>query len=214
VNSLLGTKRGTTQLWRENGTRVPVTVLDVSPNTVTAIRTLEKNGYEAVQIGAGSIRPFLVSKPRLGQFQKAGIEEPLRHLREVRGEVGDAEVGSTIGVDVFEVGGYVDVVGTSKGKGFAGTIKRHGFARGPVSHGSQNVRGPGSIGMCKYPGRVIKGKRMPGRMGGDRVTVKGLEILVVDAENGRLLVKGPVPGANGGLIIVRGSNLVQKKGGK
>lgn len=215
MNSLLGTKRGMTQLWRDDGTRVPVTVLDVEPNTVTGIRTVETDGYEAVQIGTGSIRPFLVSKPKLGQFQKAGIEAPLRHLREVRGEAGDAEVGGSYGVDIFEVGAFVDVVGSSKGKGFAGTIKRHGFSRGPVSHGSQNVRRPGSIGMCKYPGRVIKGKRMAGRMGGERVTVKGLEILAVDAENGRLLVKGPVPGANGGLILVRESNLVQnKKGGK
>jgi large subunit ribosomal protein L3 len=217
VNTLLGTKRGMTQLWRENGTRVPVTVLDVAQNTVTGIRTLEKDGYEAVQIGSGAIRPFLVSKPRLGQFQKAGLEAPLRHVREVRGEVGDVEVGAAFGVDLFEVGGFVDVVGSSKGKGFAGTIKRHGFARGPVTHGSQNVRRPGSIGMCKYPGRVIRGKRMAGRMGNERVTVKGLEVLAIDAENGQLLVKGPVPGANGGLVLVRGSNLVQlksKKGGK
>jgi large subunit ribosomal protein L3 len=218
VNSLLGTKRGMTQLWREDGTRVPVTVLDVAPNTVTGIRTVEKDGYEAVQLGTGAIRPALVSKPRLGQFQTAGIEAPLRHVREVRGEVGDVEIGTPFGLDIFEVGGYVDVVGSSKGKGFAGTIKRHGFARGPVTHGSQNVRRPGSIGMCKYPGRVIKGKRMAGRMGGERVTVKGLEILAVDAENGRLLVKGPVPGANGSLITVRASNLVQinknTKGGK
>ncbi|MDG2149011.1 MAG: 50S ribosomal protein L3 [Planctomycetota bacterium] len=217
MNTLLGTKRGMTQLWRENGTRVPVTVLDVAQNTVTGIRTLEKDGYEAVQIGSGAIRPFLVSKPRLGQFQKAGLESPVRHVREVRCEVGDVEVGAAFNVDLFEVGGFVDVVGSSKGKGFAGTIKRHGFARGPVTHGSQNVRRPGSIGMCKYPGRVIRGKRMAGRMGNERVTVKGLEILAVDAENGQLLVKGPVPGANGGLVLVRSSNLVQtksKKGGK
>ncbi len=219
MKSLLGTKRGMTQLWLEDGQRMPVTVLDVAQNTVTAVKTVEKDGYEAVQFGVGSIRPKVVSKPRLGQFQKAGLTEPLRHVREVRGgaagagaEGADLEVGATVGVDVFEVGGFVDVVGTSKGKGFAGTIKRHGFARGPVSHGSQNVRRPGSIGMCKYPGRVIKGKRMAGRMGGERVTVKGLEILAVDAENGRLMIKGPVPGANGGLVIVRESNLVQKGG--
>jgi large subunit ribosomal protein L3 len=209
VKSLLGTKRGMTQFWQEDGTRVPVTIVDVSPNMVTAIRTIEKDGYEAVQFGAGDIRPKVVSKPRLGQFAKAGIEKPLRHVREVRGEAGELEVGATVGVDLFEVGNYVDVVGRSKGKGFAGTIKRHGFSRGPVTHGSQNVRRPGSIGMCKYPGRVIKGKKMPGRMGGERVTIKGLQIVGVDPDNNQLMVKGAVPGANGGLVVVRETNLVQ-----
>ena len=212
MKSLLGTKRGMTQLWREDGTRVPVTIVDVSPNVVTAIRTVEQDGYEAVQLGAGEIRPKVVSKPLLGQFAKAGIEKPLRHVREVRGGAGELEVGATVGVDVFEVGHYVDVVGKSKGKGFAGTIKRHGFSRGPTTHGSQNVRRPGSIGMCKYPGRVVKGKKMAGRMGGERVTIKGLEIMGVDAETNQLLVKGAVPGANGGLVVVRESNLVQAAG--
>lgn len=206
MNALLGTKRGMTQIWLEDGTQVPVTVLDVEPNTVTAVRTVERDGYEAVQLGAGSIRAKLVNKPRRGQFAKAGVE-PRRHLREVRIEPGEAKIGDALTVEIFEVGGKVDVVGTSKGKGFAGTIKRHGFARGPTSHGSQNVRAPGSIGMCKYPGRVIRGKKMAGRMGNERVTVKGLEVVAVDAENNRLLIKGPVPGANGGLVMVRASNL-------
>ncbi|GJM22198.1 MAG: 50S ribosomal protein L3 [Planctomycetota bacterium] len=203
MTTLLGTKRGMTQIWGEDGTRVPVTVIDLPHNTVTAIRTLEKDGYEAVQLGYGSVRAKVVSKPVLGQFSKAGIEAPLRHLREVRGPVGELEVGGTIKVeDAFEEGKLIDVVGTTKGKGFAGTIKRHGFARGPVTHGSQNVRRPGSIGMCKYPGRVIKGKRMAGRMGGERMTIKGLQVVKVDAENGQLLVKGAVPGANGGLLML------------
>lgn len=204
--ALLGTKRGMTQMWKEDGTRMPVTVLDVSPNTVTAVRTTAKDGYEALQLGAGDIRAKLVRKPQRGQFDKIGVE-PRRHLCEVRTEVGEAKAGDTHGVDLFEVGAKVDVVGTSKGKGFAGTIKRWGFSRGPTSHGSQNVRRPGSIGMCKYPGRVIKGKHMAGRMGNERVTVKGLEIVGVDAEAGQLLIKGPVPGANGGLILVRQTNL-------
>ena len=206
MTTMLGTKRGMTQIWREDGTRLPVTVLDMEPNIVTAVRTVEKNGYEALQIGAGAIRAKLVAKPQLGEFAKAGIE-PVRHRCEVRGPVGEAKVGDSLDVALFEAGSMVDVVGVSKGKGFAGTIKRHGFARGPTTHGSQNVRRPGSIGMCKYPGRVIKGKKMPGRMGNERVTVKGLEIVSVDAEANQLLVKGPVPGANGGLILVRGTNL-------
>ena len=206
MTTLLGIKRGMTQIWREDGTRVPVTVLDVEPNVVTALRTVEKHGYEAIQMGAGSIRAKLVNKPQLAEFTKSGLE-PLRHLCEVRGTVGEAKVGDKLSVELFEIGAKVDVVGVSKGKGFAGTIKRHGFARGPSTHGSQNVRRPGSIGMCKYPGRVIRGKKMPGRMGNARVTVKGLEVVSIDAERNQLLIRGPVPGANGGLIMVRGSNL-------
>ena len=206
MTTLIGTKRGMTQIWTEDGDRVPVTVLDVAPNTVTGVRTQEKDGYDAVQLGYGAIRPKLVAKPQLGEFSKLGVE-PLRHRREVRGEEGEFNVGDSLAVDLFEVGQTVDVIGTSKGKGFAGTIKRHGFSRGPTSHGSQNVRRPGSIGMCKYPGHVIKGKRMAGRMGNERVTVKGLQVIGVDAEAQHLLVKGPVPGANGGLVMIRSTNL-------
>ena len=211
MKTLLGTKRGMTQMWREDGTRVPVTIVDVEPNIVTAVRTVDKDGYEAVQIGTGAIRAKVVAKPQRVQAEKAGIDLK-RHVREVRGEVGEAKVGDTLTVEQFEAGQTVDVIGTSKGKGFAGTIKRYGFARGPVTHGSQNVRRPGSIGMCKYPGHVIKGKRMAGRMGGDRVTTKGLELVAVDTEANRLLIKGTVPGANGGLVVVRATNLIQKGG--
>lgn len=206
MNALLGTKRGMTQVWREDGTRLPVTVVDVMPNLVTNVRTLERDGYEAVQLGAGTIRAKLVAKPQLIAAQKVG-QEPRRHLCEVRGPAGELKLGDSVAVDLFAVGSLVDVVGTSKGKGFAGTIKRHGFSRGPSSHGSQNVRRPGSIGMNRYPARVFRGKRMAGRMGNERVTIKGLEIISVDLEAGRLLIKGPVPGANGGLLLVRQSNL-------
>lgn len=198
-----------TQIWREDGSRVPVTVVDVEPNVVTALRTVEKHGYEALQVGAGSIRAKLVAKPQIGEFKAAGIE-PLRHRCEVRGPVGESKVGDTLSVELFAVGGMVDVVGVSKGKGFAGTIKRHGFARGPTTHGSQNVRRPGSIGMCKYPGRVIRGKKMPGRMGNAQVTVKGLEVVSVDVAANQLLIRGPVPGANGSLLLVRATNLKGK----
>ncbi len=212
MNTLIGKKRGMTQVWQEDGTRVSVTVLDLGPNTVTAVKTVDRDGYDAVQLGFEEVRAKVKSKPELGQFKKAGIDTPLRHLREVRTVDSGLSVGDQVTADtVFEIGKRVDVVGTSKGKGFAGTIKRHGFARGPSTHGSQNVRGPGSIGMCKYPGRVIKGKRMAGRMGSDRVTVRGLEVVRIDTDNNQLLVKGPVPGANGSLVIVKTS---LKEGGK
>ena len=212
MHALIGTKRGMTQLWNEAGRRVPVTVLDLGPNTVTSVKTTDRDGYEAVQLGHGAIRAKRVAKPQLGQFAKLGTD-PNRYMREVRG-LGEVAVGDVLTVADFEVGGSVDVIGTSKGKGFAGTIKRHGHARGPTSHGSQNVRRPGSIGMCKYPGRVIKGKKMAGRMGNERITVKNLEIVAVDAEANQLLVKGPVPGANGGLVLVRTSWVPAKAGGK
>ncbi|MCB9897122.1 MAG: 50S ribosomal protein L3 [Planctomycetes bacterium] len=206
MNALIGKKRGMTQIWREDGTRVPVTVIEVAPNKITAIKTLERDGYEAVQLGYGTRRAKTVAKPQLGVFSRLGLEQPCRYLREVRGAVGELAVGQDLSVDMFAVGGLVDVIGTSKGKGFAGTIKRHGFSRGPVSHGSQNVRRPGSIGMNRYPHRVFAGKKMAGRMGNEQVTVKGLEIVAVDAEAGQMLVKGPVPGANGGLLMIRRSH--------
>ncbi len=202
MKALIGSKRGMTQVWKDDGTRVPVTVLDLGPNTVTAVRTSDQDGYEAVQLGFGEIRAKLVAKPQLGQFGKAGVE-PRRWLREVRGLDGEHTIGDVLTVEGFEVGNKVDVIGTSKGKGFAGTIKRHGFSRGPMSHGSQNKRKSGSIGQCKYPGRVMRGKRMAGRMGHERITVKNLEIIAVDLEHNRLLVKGAVPGHDGAQVLVR-----------
>lgn len=206
MNALIGKKRGMTQVWQEDGTRVSVTVLDLGPNVVTDIKTLERDGYEAVQLGFEPVRAKVLRKPQLGQFAKDGIETPLRYRREVRGPAGELTVGDVVKADsVFTEGRKVDVVGTSKGLGFAGTIKRYGFSRGPMTHGSQNKRKPGSIGMCKYPGRVIKGKKMPGRAGGERVTVRGLKVVAVDADANVVLVKGPVPGANGSLVMVRTS---------
>jgi large subunit ribosomal protein L3 len=210
MNALLGTKRGMTQIWTERGDRVPVTVIDLPPNLVTGVRTVERDGYEAVQLGIGEIREKRLGKPQIGQFKAAGVGQR-RYLREVRGPVGDQAPGTEIDCSAFEVGEYVDVIGTSKGKGFQGTIKLHNFARGPTTHGSDNVRRSGAIGMHTYPGRVLKGKPMAARMGGERVTVKHLEVMAVDPEAQVMLVKGAVPGNNGGLVMVRRSVLPPKQ---
>jgi large subunit ribosomal protein L3 len=209
VDTLLGTKRGMTQLWTDEGDRVSVTVLDMTPNLVTALKTTEKDGYEAVQLGYGAIRDKRVAKPQLGSFKKSGVAAR-RHLREVRCPVEGRSVGEEIACSVFEAGQVVDVIGTSKGKGFQGTIKLHNFSRGPTSHGSQNIRKPGSIGMHTHPGRVLKGKRMASRMGGERVTAKNLAVVSVDPEAHVMLVRGPVPGNAGGLVLVRRSAVQPK----
>ena len=200
--TLLGTKRGMTQMWSEDGQRVPVTVIDAGPNTVTAVKDEARDGYEAVQLGYGAVREKVLAKAQRGQYAKAGLK-PHRHLREVRGPVGELKVGATVTCAHFKVGSFVDVIGTSKGKGFQGTIKLHHFSRGPEAHGSDNVRKPGSIGMHTHPGRTLKGKRMAARMGTERVTLRNLAVMAVDAEANRLLVKGAVPGNTGGLLIVR-----------
>ena len=212
MDSLLGTKRGMTQIWTEEGQRLPVTVVDVAKNLVTGVKTMERDGYEAVQLGYGAIREKRLTKPQIGQFKKLGVGQR-RHLREVRGPAGDIAVGQELACDRFEAGTLVDVIGTSKGKGFQGTIKLHNFSRGPEAHGSDNVRKPGSIGMHTHPGRTLKGKRMASMMGNARVTVRRLEIVSVDAEGGVVLIKGAVPGNNGGLLVLRKSQL-QKKTGK
>ena len=201
---LLGTKLGMTQVWNEQGKLVPVTVIQVTPNVVTQIRTPEKDGYAAVQIAAGSIDPRKVNKPSAGHFDKAGVT-PRRHLTEVRtADAAEYALGQELSVDVFEAGAKVDVVGTSKGKGTAGVMKRHNFQGVSASHGShRNHRKPGSIGASSTPSRVFKGMRMAGRMGGERVTVLNLAVHSVDAENGLLLVKGAVPGARGRIVFVR-----------
>ena len=204
IKGILGTKLGMTQVFDDQNRVVPVTVVQAGPNVVTQIRTPEKDGYAAVQLAFGAIDPRKVNKPRTGHFTKAGVT-PRRHVVELRtADAGEYEVGKEITAEVFEAGTVVDVVGTSKGKGFAGTIKRHGFHRQPMSHGAQAVhRKPGSIGGCATPGRVFKGMRMAGRMGSDRVTTQNLKVHRVDAESGLLLIKGAIPGPKGGLVRVK-----------
>ncbi len=196
---ILGRKVGMTQVFAEDGTMVPVSVVSVEANTVTALRTVERDGYTAVQVGAGTARKL--TKPRLGQLK--GLPR-VRDAREFRlDDVSAYEVGQTLDVSLFLAGDSVDVTGISKGKGFAGTIKRHNFRRGPETHGSDSHRQPGSIGGGTSPGKVFKGTPMAGRMGNDRVTVKKAQIVRVDAARALLLVKGPVPGARNALIMVR-----------
>ncbi|PYY37679.1 50S ribosomal protein L3 [Curtobacterium sp. MCJR17_055] len=204
VKGLLGKKLGMTQVWDENNKFIPVTVIEVGPNVVTQIRNVERDGYEAIQIAAGQIDPRKVNKPAAGHFEAAGVT-PRRTLTEIRtNDSAEYSLGQELTVDLFEAGQKVDVVGTSKGKGFAGVMKRHNFAGVSASHGShRNHRKPGSIGASSTPSRVFKGMRMAGRMGGDRVTVLNLTVHAVDAEKGLLLVKGAVPGARGRSVFVR-----------
>jgi large subunit ribosomal protein L3 len=204
TRGLLGTKLGMTQVWDEHNKLVPVTVLEITPNVVTQIRTPEKDGYAAIQIAAGQIDPRKVNQPAAGHFQAAGVT-PRRHLTEVRTDnAGVYELGQELSVDLFAAGQKVDVVGTSKGKGFAGVMKRHNFAGVSASHGAhRNHRKPGSIGASSTPSRVFRGKRMPGRMGGERVSVLNLTVHSIDLEQGLMLVKGAVPGARGRLVFVR-----------
>jgi len=205
VKGLLGKKLGMTQVWDENNKLIPVTVVEITPNVVTQIRTPEVDGYDAVQIAYGQIDPRKVNKPSAGHFEKAGVT-PRRHLTEVRtADAADYALGQELTIaETFEAGQLVDVVGTSKGKGFAGVMKRHNFKGVSASHGShRNHRHPGSIGASSTPSRVFKGMRMAGRMGGERVTVLNLRVHSVDAEKGLLLVKGAVPGARGRIVFVR-----------
>ena len=204
ITGILGTKLGMTQVFDENNRVVPVTVVQAGPNVVTQIRTPETDGYVAVQLAYGAIDPRKVNKPRTGHFAKAGAT-PRRHLVELRtSDAGEYAVGQEITAEVFESGAVVDVVGTSKGKGTAGVMKRHGFKGLGASHGTQRKhRSPGSIGGCATPGRVFKGLRMAGRMGMARVTTQNLTVHRVDTERGRLLIKGAVPGPKGGLLLVK-----------
>ena len=204
VAGILGTKLGMTQVWDENNKVVPVTVVKAGPCVVTQVRSPETDGYAAVQIAFGAIDPRKVNKPQAGHFAKAGVT-PRRHLVEIRtADASEYTLGQEIGVDTFETGQVVDVIGTTKGKGFAGVMKRHGFGGLRASHGVQRKhRSPGSIGGCATPGRVFKGMRMAGRMGGVRQTTLNLKVAGVDAERGLLLIKGAVPGPKGGLVFVR-----------
>jgi large subunit ribosomal protein L3 len=206
TRGLLGTKLGMTQVWDANNKLVPVTVVEIAPNVVTQLRTQEKDGYSAVQLAYGQIDPRKVTKPLTGHFDAAGVT-PRRHVTEIRtDDATEYSLGQEIAVDIFEAGQKVDVMGTSKGKGFAGVMKRHNFAGVSSSHGShRNHRKPGSIGASSTPSRVFKGMRMAGRMGGDRVTVLGLTVHSVDLDKGLLLVKGAVPGARGRIVFVRNS---------
>ena len=204
VKGVLGEKLGMTQVWDADSRLVPVTVVQAGPNVVTQVRTAATDGYAAVQLAFGAIDPRKVNKPMGGHFEKAGVT-PRRHLVELRtSDAADYALGQEIGADTFEAGQKVDVSGTTKGKGFAGVMKRHGFKGVSASHGShRNHRKPGSIGGCSTPGRVFKGMRMAGRMGGERQTTQNLTIHAVDVERGLLLIKGAVPGPRGGLVFVR-----------
>jgi len=204
VKGVLGEKLGMTQVWDDNNKVIPVTVVKAGPCVVTQVRTPDSDGYAAVQIAFGAIDPRKVNKPATGHFEKAGVT-PRRHLVEIRtDDASEYVLGQEISADTFEVGQMVDIVGTTKGKGFAGVMKRHGFHGLRATHGVQRKhRSPGSIGGCSTPGRVFKGMKMAGRMGGERQTTLNLRIQGVDVERGLILVKGAVPGPKGGLVFVR-----------
>ncbi len=211
VNGLLGTKLGMTQIWDENNRVVPVTVVKAGPCVVTQVRTPETDGYSAVQLGFGQIDPRKVTKPMAGHFAKAGVT-PRRHLVEVRTEdASEVTLGQEFDVTLFEPGARVDVTGTTKGKGYAGVMKRHGFHGLRASHGVQRKhRSPGSIGGCATPGRVFRGLKMAGCMGGDRQTTLNLRVEKVDTDNGVLLIRGALPGSDGSVVFIR----TAKKGAK
>jgi large subunit ribosomal protein L3 len=199
---LIGKKLGMTQIFEESGNVVPVSVIQAGPCPIVQIKTPEKDGYSALQIGFGDIREKRLTSPRKGHLKAAGVE-PCRVLREVRmDDTSQYKVGDALDVKVLEGVERVHVAGKAKGRGFAGTIKRHHFNRGPETHGSKNTREPGSVGMCATPSRIFKGKRLPGRMGGQRTTVKNLKVVQIDAENNLLFVKGAVPGANNDFVFV------------
>jgi large subunit ribosomal protein L3 len=200
--AILAKKLGMTQVFQEDGRVERVTVLEAGPCPVTAIRTHEVDGYEAVQLAFGATKEKHLTKPELGHLKKAGAS-PNKHVVEFRNEAGELQVGDVVKADAFEPGQKVKVAGRSKGKGFQGGIKRHGFARGPVSHGSHNVRAPGSIGASATPSRVLPGQKMPGQMGNKRVTQRGLHIVDVDADKNLILVRGAVPGPRNGIVEVR-----------
>ena len=202
MKGILGKKVGMTQVFTTEGKLIPVTVVEVEPNVITQIKTVEKDGYDAIQLGTDSIKEKLSNKPEIGHTKKANTT-PKRFLKEIRGvNVNDYTLGQTIGVDIFEAGEIVDVTGTSKGKGFQGVIKRHNQSRGPMGHGSQYHRGVGSLGTM-LPMHVLKGKKMPGQMGNVQRTVQNLEIVAVDVENSVILVKGNVPGPKKSLVMIR-----------
>ena len=200
---LIGKKVGMTQIFSDQGEVIPVTVIEAGPCTVTELRTAELNGYAAVQLGFGAMQEKRVTRPALGQFKKRNLP-PVRHLREFRvADTAGLEVGQSLTVSIFEKGRHVDVLGVTKGRGFAGVVKRHKFVAGHASHGPTAGKQPGSIGSSAYPSRVVKGKRLPGRMGGVNLTIKNLEVVGVDPEQNVLLVRGALPGPPNGLVVVK-----------
>ena len=202
INTIFGKKIGMTQIFTEDDTVVPVTVIQANPNTVVQVKTVESDGYEAVQLGFGEIKEKKVNKPYGGHFEKAGVK-PTRFLREVRVEnAGENKVGDTQTVAAFSDVKKVNVTGTSKGKGFAGVMKRYGFGGGPGGHGSHFHRIPGSVGMCATPSRVLRGLRLPGHMGCDTVTVKNLEVVRIDEDQNLILIKGAVPGGKNAIVRI------------
>ena len=208
--ALIGKKVGMTQIFDENGVVIPVTVIEAGPCVVAQVKTLEKDGYEAIQLGFGEVKEKKVNKPEKGHFTKANIK-PLKHLREFKlDSIEGIKVGDELKVDIFAVGDKIDVQGTSKGKGFQGVIKRHGQSRGPMGHGSMYHRRPGSMGPTSTPGRVFKGKKLPGHMGVQTVTIQNLDVVKVDLDKNVILVKGSVPGTKGALLKIRPSVKVVK----
>jgi len=203
VTTILGRKLGMTQVWSEDDRLIPVTVIEAGPCVITQVKTEKKDGYKAMQIGFGDIEERKVNKPMTGHFEKAGVDAK-RFLAEVRLEDADqVKAGATITVDAFAEAKTVHVTGVSKGKGFAGTIKRHNFSGGPGGHGSHSHRQPGSVGQCATPSRIFRGKKMAGHMGTDTVTVRNLDVVKIDTEQNLLLVKGAVPGGKGALLTIR-----------
>jgi large subunit ribosomal protein L3 len=213
MKGMIGRKVGMTQVFDDKGNAVPVTVIAAGPCYVTQIRTADRDGYVAVQLGFEEVKASRLTKPQMGHLSKKNLPalRVLREFRLKRDEATALEEGAEIKADVFAKGEMVDVVGVSKGRGFAGTIKRHGFNRQPKTHGqSDRERAPGSVGMCAFPGRTLKGQRMAGRMGNDRVTIQNLEVVVVDAEKNLLAIKGSVPGAKGGIVMIKPSTRASK----
>ncbi|MDT2813246.1 50S ribosomal protein L3 [Vagococcus carniphilus] len=203
TKGILGKKVGMTQVFTENGELIPVTVIEATPNVVLQVKTVETDGYEAVQVGFQDKREVLSNKPAKGHVAKANTA-PKRFIKEFNDvELGEYEVGKEIKVDVFQAGDIVDVTGTTKGHGFQGPIKRHNQSRGPMTHGSRYHRGPGSMGAASDPSRVFKGKKLAGRMGGDRVTIQNLEIVKVDTDKNVILIKGNVPGVKKSLVEIK-----------
>jgi len=203
LKGLIGKKIGMTQIFDEEGNAVPITLIEAGPCYVTQVREMSKDTYSAVQLGFDEIKPARLTGGQLGHLNKAGAP-PLRFLREFRVKDHDLKVGDKVTADIFELGDYVDVIGVSKGKGFAGAMKRHNFRGGPITHGqSDRQRAVGSIGATSGTGRVFKGKRMPGRMGNERVTIQNLKVALVDGERNLLGVRGTVPGAKGGLVMIK-----------